>query len=101
MFQCPSTRNGSNSRTSYLAIEVPGYQPGDRFAVIEVPSASIGFFEPKDITLSELLAQNPPQGVHGANAQFVHVLWPNCEIELIRCDQLAKRLERVQPKSMR
>lgn len=96
-FQCPSIPNGASTATSYLAIEVPGYQPGDRFAVIEVPSSSVGFFEPKDITLNELLAQKPPPGVHGAKAQQLHVLWPNGEVELIRSDQLAKRLAKLQP----
>jgi hypothetical protein len=101
VFQCPLDPAAKTGGISYLAIAVPGAKPGDPFAVIEVHGSGVGFFEPKDISLTDLLATKPPagaivpRGVHSAKTT-VQVVWTDGYVEEIAIADLPKRLAELQ-----
>jgi len=89
LFRCPSERSTPVGQISYLAIEIPGYKPGDRFAVIECPQSGINFFEPRDLALDDVPKSGPLAAHHGDS---VHVLWTDGTVESVKVKDLAARL---------
>ena len=101
LFQCPRDLTANKSNITYLAIDVPGAQPGDPFVVIEVHGSGVGFFEPRDVSLTDLLAAKPragailPRGVHTTKTA-VQLVWPDGQIECIAIADLPKLLAKLQ-----
>lgn len=97
VFQCPLDPAAKTGGISYLAIDVPGAKPGDPFVVIEVHGSGIGFFEPRDISLTDLLATKPsaktvlPRGVHGGSKEVL-LVWHDGHVESIPVADLPTRL---------
>jgi hypothetical protein len=83
-------RTLSATDAPFLAVDVPGGYPDGRFIVVEVPNSGINFFEPRDITLTEL----GRPGFRGGqkNGTHTHVLWPDCSVELVPVDRLVPRI---------
>lgn len=99
-FQSPVDPHHRDGITNYLAIVGPDYQPGDRFAVIELPATGIRYFEPRDVTLEELLARLHRPGlkaIPGAHDRGtrLRILWPDQEMELVPIIALPGRLDEV------
>ena len=69
-------------------------------AVIELPATGVSYFEPRDVTLQELLAKlNRPglksiPGAHDRGTRL-RVLWPDQEMELVHITALPHRLMEV------
>jgi hypothetical protein len=83
-------RTLSATDAPFLAVDVPGGYPDGRFIVVEVPNSGINFFEPRDITLTEL----GRPGFRGGqkNGTHTHVLWLDGSVELVPVDKLVPRI---------
>lgn len=96
VFSCPLDPGRNTAQVSYLAIIDPRTKPGEPFAVIEVPNSGINFFEPRDVTIAELLSPQSPlarntRGPHGYYGSY-HLLLKNGSVEQVTLEQLQQRL---------
>ena len=60
LFSCPSDPGQTARQVSYLALIDSRAKPGEPFAVIEVHNSGVNYFEPRDVTIAELLSPQSP-----------------------------------------
>jgi len=99
IFGSPYRSSPHQGEACYLAVIVPNAEPGERFAIIEVPESNVKFLEPRDLHLEELLdpvhgpAKRAALAAPGLN--FVNVLWPSGDVEKVDLEELPSRLQEL------
>jgi hypothetical protein len=102
VFDCPLDARHKECETSYLAIAITDGTPALRFAVVEIHGSGIHFLEPRDVTLEEIDRGSSTDGrisllaMHGGGS-YLHVLWPDGEIERVTTNELRERIAKHFP----
>jgi hypothetical protein len=94
-FRSGNDRHAKVGTTSFFAIVLPDARPGDPFAVIELPGNQVPFLQPRDVTWGEILATNTRKDalrVRRAHGAWVHVLWPDGNVERLDLDEFSPSL---------
>lgn len=95
-FYCHLDKKKGVGDVIYLAIIDPRAKPGEPFAVIEIHNSGVNFFEPRDVTIPELLSPQSPLTKHSraphTDGTSYHLLLRDGSIERVTLEELQQML---------